>query len=143
MKTIFVKPETVDRKWFVIDAAGKVMGRVAAKAAGIVRGKERPYYTPHQEVGDFVIIINADKMVVSGRKMSDKLYYNHSGYPGGMKVETLGKLFVRKPIKPLETAIRGMLPGGPLGNKLFSNVKIYAGDNHPHAAQKPEAIEMA
>jgi large subunit ribosomal protein L13 len=143
MKTIFVKPETLERKWFVIDAKGKVLGRVAEKAACIVRGKTRPYYTPHQDIGDFVIIVNADQMVVSGKKLSDKLYYNHSGYPGGMKVENLGKLFARKPIKPLETAIRGMLPGGALGNKLFRNVKIYAGTEHPHAAQKPEAIEMA
>jgi large subunit ribosomal protein L13 len=142
MKTIFVKPASVDRKWYVIDANDKILGKVAAKAANVLRGKVRPFYTPHQEVGDFVIIVNADKVRVTGGKEKKKIYYRHSGYPGGMTSETLGKVIARKPTFPIEHALMGMLPHGSLGRKLFTNAKIYAGPEHPHAAQKPETLEI-
>ena len=142
MKTIFVKPAEIDRKWFVIDAAGKPMGRVAVKAASIARGKTKPYYTPHQEVGDYVIIINAEQAVLSGNKVQDKMYYRHSGFMGGLKAENYRKLVARKPTAPMEKAVRGMLPKGALGNQLYRNVKVYAGGNHPHQAQKPETVEL-
>jgi len=142
MKTIFVKPQEIERKWFIIDAAGQPLGRVAVKAADILRGKTKPLYTPHQEVGDYVIIVNAKEAVVTGKKHSDKMYYHHSGYLGGMKSENYDKLVGRKPTAPMEKAIKGMLPKGALGNKLFTNVKVYAGVDHPHAAQQPIKIEM-
>ncbi|OQY32486.1 MAG: 50S ribosomal protein L13 [Spirochaetaceae bacterium 4572_59] len=142
MKTIFVKPNEIEHKWYVIDAAGLPMGRVAVKAATLLRGKHKALYTPHQEVGDFVIIVNAKEVVMTGKKRSDKMYYRHSGYLGGLKSETYEKLLSRKPTAPMEKAVKGMLPKGTLGNKLFSNVKIYAGAEHPHAAQQPEKIEM-
>jgi len=142
MKTIFVKPATVQRDWFLIDAAGKVLGRVAVRAASIVRGKEKPAYTPHQEVGDFLVIINTDKIEVTGNKAEDKLYHHHTGYPGGLKTETYSSLAGRKSTEPLRKAIKGMLPKGPLGNKLLGNVKIYAGSEHPHKAQNPKQIEL-
>ncbi|MDR1326710.1 MAG: 50S ribosomal protein L13 [Treponema sp.] len=142
MKTLFVKPAKVERKWFVIDAEGKPMGRLAARVASIVRGKEKAAYTPHQAVGDFVVVINADKMTLSGRKPQQKLYYRHSGYVGGLKTIPFEKAFARHPTFPLEQAIKGMLPKGPLGRDLLKNVKVYAGPEHPHAAQNPQAIEL-
>ena len=142
MKTIFVKPALVERKWFVIDAEGKVLGRIAAKAASIVRGKEKAVYAPHQEVGDFVVVVNADKLVVTGRKVQDKLYHHHTGYIGGLKTVNYEKLAAKHPAAPLEQAIKGMLPKGPLGRKLWKNVKVYAGAEHPHGAQNPQAIEL-
>jgi large subunit ribosomal protein L13 len=142
MKTIFMKPADVERKWFVIDAEGKILGRVASKAASIVRGKEKAIYAPHQEMGDYVVVVNADKIVVSGRKAQQKLYYRHSGYVGGLKSDNFAKLIARHPASPLELAIKGMLPKGPLGRKLWKNVKVYAGAEHPHAAQNPQPIEL-
>jgi large subunit ribosomal protein L13 len=142
MKTEFVKPASVERKWFVIDAEGKILGRVAARAASIVRGKEKAIFAPHQEVGDFVVVVNADKIVVTGRKAQQKLYYRHSGYIGGLKATTFEKLIERHPESPLELAIKGMLPKGPLGRKLAKNVKVYAGAEHPHVSQNPTAIEL-
>jgi large subunit ribosomal protein L13 len=142
MKTIFVKPVDVERKWFVIDAEGKVLGRVAAKAASIVRGKEKAVYAPHQEVGDFVVVVNAEKLTLTGRKVQNKLYHHHTGYVGGLKTETYEKLVARHPTSPLELAIKGMLPKGPLGRKLWKNVKVYAGSEHPHGAQSPQSIEL-
>jgi large subunit ribosomal protein L13 len=142
MKTEFVKPALVERKWFVIDAEGKILGRVAAKAASIVRGKEKAIFAPHQEVGDFVVVVNAEKIAISGRKAQQKLYYRHSGYIGGLKSNTFEKLIARHPESPLELAIKGMLPKGPLGRKLAKNVKVYAGAEHPHASQNPTAIEL-
>lgn len=142
MKTIFVKPADVERKWFVIDAEGKALGRVAAKAAAIVRGKEKAIYVPHQEVGDFVVVVNAGKAALTGRKVQQKMYYRHTGYVGGLKALTYEKLAARHPAAPLEMAIKGMLPKGPLGRKLFKNVKVYAGAEHPHRAQDPQAIEI-
>ena len=142
MKTIFEKPATIERKWYVIDAENIALGRVAVKAAYILRGKNKACYTPHQEVGDYVIIINAEKAAMSGRKRTDKMYYRHSGYMGGLTAETYDKVLAKKPTMPMEKAVKGMLPKGPLGNKLFTNVKIYAGANHPHESQQPTAIEV-
>ncbi|MDR3275871.1 MAG: 50S ribosomal protein L13 [Treponema sp.] len=142
MKTIFIKPAQVERKWFVIDAQDKALGRVAARVAAIVRGKEKPIFAPHQEMGDFVVVVNADKVAVTGRKAQQKLYHHHSGYPGGLKTQNFEKLLERHPTSPLELAIKGMLPKGPLGRKLLKNVKLYAGAEHPHEAQNPSAIEL-
>jgi large subunit ribosomal protein L13 len=142
MKTIFVKPAQAERKWFLIDAEGKILGRLAAKAASIARGKEKAIFAPHQELGDYLVLINAGKVEVSGRKYEKKLYHRHTGYPGGLKTETYRKLIERRPVAPLEAAIRGMLPKGPLGRKMFKNIKIYAGSEHPHAAQNPERIDF-
>jgi large subunit ribosomal protein L13 len=142
MKTIFEKPAAIARSWFIIDAEGKSLGRVAARAAAIVRGKEKPSYMPNQEMGDFVVVINCDKIRVTGRKYENKQYHHHTGYPGGLKTETYEKLAARKPAAPLEHAVKGMLPKGPLGRKLFGNVKVYAGSAHPHEAQKPQMIDL-
>jgi large subunit ribosomal protein L13 len=142
METVFVKPAKVERKWFVIDAEGKVLGRVAAKAASIVRGKEKAIFVPHQEVGDFVVIINAEKAALTGRKAVNKLYYHHTGYVGGLKKLTYEKLSARHPASPMEMAVKGMLPKGPLGRKLLKNVKVYAGSKHPHIAQNPQLINL-
>ena len=142
MKTVFVTPATAKRNWYVIDAEGKPLGRVAAKVATILRGKNKPTYTPSQETGDFVIVINADKVAISGRKRQNKMYYRHSGYPGGLRENTFEQLIERNPVEPMELAIWGMLPKGALGRKLFKNVKVYAGPNHPHADQMPVAIDL-
>ena len=142
MKTVFVKPASVERKWFVIDADGKILGRVAARAASIIRGKTKPIFAPHQEMGDYVVIINAEKIAVSGRKAQQKMYYRHSGYPGGLKTHNFEKVIARHPTQPLENAIKGMLPKGPLGRKLAKNAKVYAGAAHPHAGQNPTAIDV-
>jgi large subunit ribosomal protein L13 len=142
MKTVFVKPADVERKWYVLDAEGKSLGRVAARAASIVRGKEKVIFAPHQEVGDFLVVINAGKIVVTGNKARQKLYHHHSGYPGGLKSVSYEKLKEKHPCSPLELAVKGMLPKGPLGRKLLKNVKIYSGAEHPHRAQNPQAIEL-
>jgi large subunit ribosomal protein L13 len=142
MKTEFIKPAQIERKWFVIDAQDKVLGRVAARVASILRGKEKAIYAPHQETGDFVVIVNAGKITVTGRKAQQKLYHRHSGYVGGLKTTRYDKLVEKHPASPLELAIKGMLPKGPLGRKLFKNVKVYAGAEHPHGAQNPQALEL-
>jgi len=142
MKSVFVTPATAERKWYVIDAEGKALGRVAVKVASMLRGKNKPTYTPSQETGDFVVVVNAAKIIVTGRKRQEKMYYRHSGYPGGLKDFTFQELLNRDPIAPLELAIKGMLPKGPLGRKIYKNVKIYAGSEHPHAAQSPVAIDL-
>jgi len=142
MRTIFLNPKAVEKKWYLIDANDKVLGRIAAAAADILRGKTKAYFTPHQEVGEFVVIVNADKVRMTGNKAKDKIYYRHSGYPGGMTAETFDKMIVRKPTFPLEHALKGMLPRNRLGRKLFTNAKIYAGPDHPHAAQKPVTVEI-
>jgi large subunit ribosomal protein L13 len=142
MKTEFVKPALAERRWFVIDAAGKPLGRVAAKAASIVRGKEKATFAPHQEVGDYVVVVNAGKVAVTGNKENLKLYHHHTGYVGGLKTETFKSLIARRPERPLELAVKGMLPKGPLGRKLQRNVKVYAGPEHPHIAQNPAAIDI-
>ena len=142
MKTTYVKPEEADRSWYVIDAEGKRLGRVAAKVASMLRGKNKPFFAPHQECGDFIVIVNAEKIQVSGRKYDDKMYYHHTGFPGGLKENTFAELVTRHGAKPLELAIKGMLAKGPLGRKLYKNVKVYAGPTHPHAAQQPVALEL-
>jgi large subunit ribosomal protein L13 len=142
MKTVFVKPEAVERKWFLIDAEGKVLGRVAARIACILRGKEKAIFAPNQEIGDYVVVINAEKILVTGRKAQQKEYHRHSGYPGGLKTVNYEKMLAKHPASPLELAIKGMLPKGPLGRKLQKNVKIYPGAEHPHAAQNLQSIEI-
>ena len=142
MKTEFVKPQDAERKWFLVDADGLILGRVAARVASIVRGKEKAIFSPHQEIGDYVVVINADKIAVSGRKAEEKEYHRHTGFPGGLKTVNFGKLIEKHPTSPLELAIKGMLPKGPLGRKLLKNVKIYSGANHPHAAQNLQKLEI-
>jgi len=142
MKTIFVKPADVERKWFVLDAGGQVLGRVAARVASILRGKEKAVFAPHQEVGDYVVVINAEKILVTGSKAQQKLYRHHTGYPGGLKTVNFERLLEKHPSSPLELAIKGMLPKGPLGRKLLKNVKVYAGAEHPHVAQNLQKIEL-
>lgn len=141
MKTIFVKPPEVVREWYVLDAEGKMLGRVAAQVAAMLRGKTKPQFSPMWEIGDYVVIVNADKIGVSGSKRTEKLYHRHSGFMGGLKTVTFTKLIERHPEMPLELAIKGMLPKGPLGRKMLKNVKIYAGNKHPHAAQNPKKLE--
>ncbi|MDR2729654.1 MAG: 50S ribosomal protein L13 [Treponema sp.] len=141
MKTVFVKPASVKRNWYVIDAEGKVLGRVAARVASILRGKNKAIFVPHQEIGDFVVVVNADKVIITGRKAQQKIYYHHSGYIGGLKASNFEKVIVRHPTMPLENAIKGMLPKGPLGRKMAKNAKVYAGASHPHGAQNPVPIE--
>jgi large subunit ribosomal protein L13 len=144
MKTLFVTSESefVKRSWYVIDAEGKSLGRVAVKAASMLRGKNKPTFEPSQETGDFVVIINAEKVNLTGRKKTSKKYYHHTGFPGGLKDYTFNQLVAQNPIAPLELAIKGMLPKGPLGRKLYKNAKIYAGPSHPHTAQAPVAIDI-
>lgn len=141
MKTLFVKEHEAPRAWFVIDATDKPVGRVAAKAAYMLRGKHKVTYAPHQEMGDYVVIINADKVMLTGNKPEGKLYRHHTGFVGGLKTYTFNKLIERHPEDPLVLAIKGMLPKGPLGRKLLTNVKVYAGATHPHAAQNPQPVE--
>ena len=142
MKTIFVNEKDAVRSWYIIDAAGKPLGRVAAKAAAMLRGKNKITYAPNQEMGDFIVIINADKVAVTGAKTTDKMYYHHTGYVGGLKSYSFEKKIERHPDAPLMLAIKGMLPKGPLGRKLLKNVRIYAGTAHPHTAQNPIPLEV-
>ena len=142
MKTINLKPADIERKWYVVDVEGKPLGRAAARIASIVRGKEKAIFTPHLETGDFVVVVNAKKIALTGRKVEQKMYYRHSGYVGGLKTMNYKKLAEKHPCTPLELAIKGMLPKGPLGRKLLKNVKIYPDAAHPHAAQNPQALEL-
>jgi large subunit ribosomal protein L13 len=142
MKTVFARPADVERKWFLIDVEGKVLGRVAARIASILRGKEKAVYAPNMEMGDYVVVINAEKIIVTGSKAQQKQYHWHTGYVGGLKSVTYEKLVEKHPTSPLELAIKGMLPKGPLGRKLLKNVKIYARAEHPHAAQNLQKIEI-
>jgi len=142
MKTYSVKKEEVVKKWYVIDAKDKVLGRVATRAASILRGKHNPRFTPHVDMGDNVIILNADKARLTGSKALNKMYYRHSGYPGGLKETTYSEMMKKDPTFAMRNAIKGMLPRNRLGRRQLLNVKIYAGENHPHQAQKPELIEI-
>ena len=142
MKTIFYKEREIPRSWYVIDAAGKPLGRGAAKVAAMARGKHKALYAPHQESGDYIIVINADKVAVTGNKDKDKMYHHHTGFPGGLKSVNFNTLIGKKPTEPLYIAVKGMLPKGSLGRKLLKNVKIYAGSEHPHAAQNPVAVAL-
>lgn len=133
-------PDKVERKWYVVDAAGCTLGRLAAEVAAVLRGKNKPIFTPHVDCGDYVIVVNADKIVVTGRKLDQKKYYHHSDYVGGMKSATLREMLEKKPETVVETAVRGMLPKGPLGNEMYTKLHVYAGPEHKHAAQKPEVL---
>lgn len=142
MKTYYAKPQEVEREWVVIDAADQVLGKVATKAAHILRGKNKPQFTPHVDTGDFVIVINAEKVRVTGNKALDKKYYRHSGYPGGQKCETFTEAIEKHPERVIEHAVKGMLPKNTLGRKQLTKLKVYAGPEHPHAAQKPVEIKL-
>lgn len=141
-KTILPTQDSLDPKWYVIDAADQRLGRLASEVAQILRGKNKPTFTPHMDTGDFVIIINAEKVIVTGKKPAQKLYRRHSGRPGGMKVETFAQLQARIPERIIEKAVKGMLPKNALGRKLFTKLKVYAGPDHKHQAQQPEIIEL-
>lgn len=142
MKTIFVKPLTFEKKWYLINAEGHSLGKVAVTAARILRGKNKPEFANHHDLGDYVIIVNADKVKLTGNKYTDKLYHRHTGYIGGLKTETYAQVVKKHPTRPMEKAVKGMLPKGPLGNKLYTKVKVYAGLDHPHAAQQPIVVEL-
>lgn len=142
IKTPLPKQETLDQKWYVVDAEGQRLGRLATEIAKVIRGKNKPEYTPFMDTGDFVIVINAEKVVVTGRKPEQKLYRRHSGRPGGMKVETFNQLQDRIPERIIEKAVKGMLPKNALGRRLFTKLKVYAGADHPHAAQQPEVMTI-
>lgn len=142
MKTYSAKPLQVDRKWHLIDAEGQILGRLAVQIANLLRGKHKPQYTSHIDTGDFVVVINAEKIQVSGKKETDKMYYHHTGYMGGLKSINFKDLMVKDPRKALEKAVKGMLPHNTLGDEQFQKLKVYAGNEHPHAAQKPEVYEI-
>lgn len=142
VKTYYAKPNEVAREWFVIDATDQVLGRVAAKAAQILKGKHKPQYTPHVDTGDFVIIVNADKIRVTGTKAQNKVYSRHSGFPGGLKQETFTEAMQKHPERVIEHAVKGMLPKNTLGRKQGMKLKVYVGPNHPHAAQKPRELKI-
>ena len=142
MKTFMPKAADIQRKWYVVDAEGQVFGRVASQVADILRGKNKPIYTPNVDTGDYVIIINADKVVLTGKKLDQKFYYHHSGYPGGLKETSYRKLLAEKPEFAMQRAVVGMLPKGPLGRKMAKKLKVYAGPDYEQVAQKPEKIEL-
>ena len=142
MKTFMQTKETVDRKWYVIDAAGKPLGRVATKAAHILRGKNKPTFTPHIDCGDYVIIINAGEVKLTGNKLNDKMYYNHSGFPGGLRERNAKTMIEKYPVEMVERAVKGMLPNGPLGRDMYRKLFVYACSEHNHAAQKPTTITI-
>lgn len=141
-KTFSTKPTDIERKWFVVDAQGKTLGRLASEVATILKGKHKPIYVPHMDVGDYVIVVNAEKIHVTGRKLDQKIYHRHSGYPGGMREMTLRDQLDRYPTRAVTLAIRGMLPKNRLGRKMLSKLKVYAGPEHPHEAQRPEELEI-
>lgn len=141
-KTYVTKEKDVQREWYVVDASGQTLGRLAARIASVLRGKHKPVYSPSVDVGDFVIVVNAEKVHVTGRKLDQKIYYRHSGYPGGLKEITLRNLLQRHPTRVIEHAVRGMLPKNRLGRQVFKHLKVYAGSEHPHEAQQPKALEL-
>ena len=142
MKTYVATPATRERNWLVVDASGKTLGRLATRIADALRGKRKPEYTPHVDVGDFVIVVNAEKVAVTGRKREEKLYRRHSGYPGGLRSRTLGDMLDRRPEEVIRLAVRGMLPRNRLGRAQLRKLKVYAGPEHPHEAQKPQPMEI-
>ncbi len=142
MKTFFPKKEEIERKWYIVDVKGKVLGRVCSEITKIIRGKHKPIYTPYLDVGDFVVVINAGSVKLTGKKLDNKIYYRYSGYPGGIKAETARFLLKNKPEKLIRLAIKGMLPKNRLGRKLLKHVKIYRDENHPHIAQKPLPLDI-
>ena len=140
MQTYMANPDKIERKWYVVDAEGCTLGRLASGVASVLRGKNKPQFTPHVDTGDYVIVVNADKIKVTGKKMAQKIYYNHSDYVGGMKETTLKEMMAKKPEKVVELAVKGMLPKGPLGREMYTKLFVYAGPEHKHAAQKPEVL---
>jgi len=142
MKTFSAKPAEVRRDWFVIDATGKTLGRMATEIAARLRGKHKPEYTPHVDTGDYIVVVNAEKVAVTGNKQNDKTYYRHSGYPGGMKSMTFDKMVQHAPERIIEIAVKGMLPKNPLGRAMFRKLKVYAGPDHNHVAQQPKVLEI-
>jgi len=143
MSTVFLNAQTVRRDWLVVDASGKTLGRLASAIAIRLRGKHKASYTPHVDCGDNIIVVNADKVAVTGAKLRDKMYYHHTGAIGGIKGIALGKMMAEHPERAIEIAVKGMLPKGPLGRKMYKKLHVFAGDKHPHAAQQPQAIELA
>lgn len=135
-------PATIERKWYVVDATGHTLGRLSSEIAAILRGKNKPTFTPHIDTGDYVIVVNADKIKVTGKKMDQKIYYNHSDYPGGMRETTLAQMMAKDSAEVIRLAVKGMLPKGPLGRDMITKLHVYAGAEHPHAAQKPEALQI-
>ena len=142
MKTFMASPATIDRKWYVVDATGMTLGRLASEVAKVLRGKNKPIFTPHIDTGDYVIVINAEKIAVTGKKLDQKVYHHHSDYVGGMKETTLREKLAKKPEEVIEGAVKGMLPKGPLGRSMLTKLHVYAGAEHPHAAQKPEELKF-
>ena len=142
MKSFIAKPAEVERKWYVVDADGKTLGRLASEVASVLRGKNKPTFTPHVDCGDYVIVINAEKVAVTGKKRNEKIYKKHTGYPGGLREITFDKLQQKKPEEIIRHAVKGMLPDGKLGRQMFKKLKVYAGAEHPHTAQKPETLEI-
>lgn len=142
MKTFVAKPETVQHDWHLVDANGKILGRLATQIACRLRGKHKPEYTPHVDTGDYIIVVNASKIAVTGKKSSDKIYYRHSGYVGGIKQATFSELLARHPERIIEIAVKGMLPKGPLGRAMFRKLKVYAGSEHRHTAQQPQPLAL-
>ena len=142
MKTISATPETVKRDWYIVDASGKTLGRMAAEIAHRLRGKHKPEFTPHVDTGDYIVVINAEKVRVTGRKAKDKLYHHHTGYIGGLKTISFEKLIDKAPERTIQIAVKGMLPRGPLGRAMFKKLKVYAGDAHPHSAQQPQELNI-
>jgi len=142
MKTFMANPDKIDRKWYVVDAKGATLGRLASEVASVLRGKNKPEFTPHVDCGDYVIVINAAEVKVTGKKLDQKIYYNHSEYVGGMRETTLRELLAKKPERVVELAIKGMLPKGPLGRDMYRKLHVYAGENHGHQAQKPVVMEI-
>ncbi len=142
LMTPSAQPNLVQHDWYIVDAAGKTLGRLAAEVAARLRGKHKAIYTPHVDTGDYIIIVNAEKIHVTGRKVKEKIYYSHTGFPGGLKEITLEKLMIKAPIRALEIAIKGMLPKGPLGRDMYRKLKVYAGSEHPHSAQQPVALNF-
>jgi large subunit ribosomal protein L13 len=143
MKSYMASTASVERKWYVVDAADQTLGRLASEIAKVLRGKNKPTYTPHIDTGDYVIVVNADKIKVSGKKLDQKIYYHHSDYVGGMKETTLKEMLEKKPENVITLAVKGMLPKGPLGRSMLTKLHVYAGPEHDHAAQKPEVLEIA
>ena len=142
MNSFMANPAKVERKWYVVDATGYTLGRLASEVAKVLRGKNKPVFTPHVDTGEYVIVVNADKIKVTGKKLDQKIYYHHSDYVGGMKETTLREMLAKKPEKVVELAVKGMLPKGPLGREMFTKLHVYAGAEHPHAAQQPEALTV-
>lgn len=140
MKTFMASPATIDRKWYVVDAADKTLGRLASEVAGILRGKHKAIFTPHMDTGDYVIIVNAAKVKVTGKKMAQKIYFRHSDYVGGVRETPLKEMMAKKPERVIELAVKGMLPKGPLGRQMYTKLHVYAGPEHNQAAQKPEVL---